>query len=98
MSRLLSKDFLSGVMFIAFGLGALWFGRHLQMGTTVRMGPGYVPHMLAYAGDLRRAARDAGTPEAAQKIQQSAAALEKTALARVGQDHPTIGKLLDLLA
>ncbi|HLG49035.1 MAG TPA: tripartite tricarboxylate transporter TctB family protein [Reyranella sp.] len=48
MSRLLSKDFLSGVMFIAFGLGALWFGRHLQMGTTVRMGPGYVPHMLAY--------------------------------------------------
>ncbi len=48
MSRLLSKDFLSGVMFIAFGLVALWFGRHLQMGTTVRMGPGYVPHMLAY--------------------------------------------------
>jgi len=33
---------------IAFGLTALWFGRHLQMGTTVRMGPGYVPHMLAY--------------------------------------------------
>lgn len=48
MSRLLSKDFLSGVMFIAFGLAALWFGRHLQMGTTVRMGPGFVPHMLAY--------------------------------------------------
>jgi hypothetical protein len=35
-------------MFIAFGLAALYFGRHLQMGTTVRMGPGYVPHMLAY--------------------------------------------------
>jgi len=48
LSRLLSKDFLSGVMFIAFGLTALWFGRHLQMGTSVRMGPGYVPHMLAY--------------------------------------------------
>lgn len=48
MSRLLSKDFLSGVMFIAFGLIALWFGRNLAMGTTVRMGPGYVPHMLAY--------------------------------------------------
>ena len=48
MSRLLSKDFLSGVMFIAFGLVALYFGRNLQMGTTVRMGPGYVPHMLAY--------------------------------------------------
>ena len=48
MSRLLSKDFLSGVMFIVFGLAALWFWRNLQMGTTVRMGPGYVPHMLAY--------------------------------------------------
>lgn len=48
MSRFLSKDFLSGLMFIAFGLTALWFGRHLAPGTTVRMGPGYVPHMLAY--------------------------------------------------
>ena len=47
MSRLLNKDFLSGVMFIAFGLVALWFGRHLALGTSVRMGPGYVPHMLA---------------------------------------------------
>jgi hypothetical protein len=35
-------------MFIAFGLLALYLGRNLQMGTTVRMGPGYVPHMLAY--------------------------------------------------
>jgi hypothetical protein len=35
-------------MFIAFGLVALYFGRNLQMGTPVRMGPGYVPHMLAY--------------------------------------------------
>ncbi len=48
MNRFLSKDFLSGVMFIAFGLTALWFGRHLALGTSVRMGPGYVPHMLAY--------------------------------------------------
>lgn len=47
MNRLLGKDFLSGVMFIAFGVGALWFGRNLALGTTVRMGPGYVPHMLA---------------------------------------------------
>jgi hypothetical protein len=39
---------LSGVLFIAFGLVALWFGRHLALGTSVRMGPGYVPHMLAY--------------------------------------------------
>jgi hypothetical protein len=35
-------------MFIAFGLMALHFGAKLQLGTPVRMGPGYVPHMLAY--------------------------------------------------
>jgi hypothetical protein len=48
LNRLLGKDFLSGVLFIAFGLAALWFGRNLASGTAVRMGPGYVPHMLAY--------------------------------------------------
>jgi len=47
LNRFLSKDFLSGVMFVAFGLIALYFGRNLALGTTVRMGPGYVPHMLA---------------------------------------------------
>jgi hypothetical protein len=35
-------------MFIAFGLTALYFGRHLAVGTPVRMGPGYVPNMLGY--------------------------------------------------
>ena len=47
MNRFLSKDFLSGVMFIAFGLTALYFGSHLALGTSVRMGPGYVPRMLS---------------------------------------------------
>jgi len=48
MSRFLTKDFLAGLMFIAFGLAALWFGRHLAVGTGVRMGPGYVPRALSY--------------------------------------------------
>ena len=47
MERFLTKDFLSGLMFIAFGLGALYFGQHLAIGTSVRMGPGYVPRMLS---------------------------------------------------
>ena len=47
MNRLLTKDFLSGLMFVAFGLAALYFGQHLAIGTTVRMGPGYVPRMLS---------------------------------------------------
>ncbi len=47
MNRFLSKDFLSGLMFIVFGLAALYFGQKLALGTTVRMGPGYVPRMLS---------------------------------------------------
>ena len=47
MNRLLTKDFLSGLMFVAFGLGALYVGQHLAIGTPVRMGPGYVPRMLS---------------------------------------------------
>ncbi len=47
MNRFLSKDFLSGLMFIGFGLIALYFGQKLALGTTVRMGPGYVPRMLS---------------------------------------------------
>ena len=48
MDRFLSKDFLAGLMFLAFGVAALWFGRHLAVGTAVRMGPGYVPRALSF--------------------------------------------------
>jgi len=47
VDRFLTKDFLSGLMFITFGLLALYYGQKLAIGTSVRMGPGYVPHMLA---------------------------------------------------
>ena len=48
MVRFLSKDLLSGLMFIGFGMVALAFGQKLALGTPVRMGPGYVPHMLSF--------------------------------------------------
>ena len=48
MSRFLSKDLLSGLMFIVFGSAALYFGQTLALGTPVRMGPGYVPRMLSF--------------------------------------------------
>ena len=56
-----------------------------------------VTDMVSYAGDLRRAAKQAPTPEAAQKIQTSANQLEKTALTRLGLTAPGVGKLLDTL-
>jgi hypothetical protein len=54
--------------------------------------------MVSYAGDLRRAAKQVGTPEQAEKIKRSAAELEKTALTKVGQAGSGIGKLLDILS
>ncbi len=55
--------------------------------------------MMSYAGDLRRAAKQAIAPDVSEKIQRTAAALEKTALTKVaGQAAPGIGALLDLLA
>jgi hypothetical protein len=56
-----------------------------------------VVDMVSYAGDLRRAAKQAPTPEMADKIQRSASDLEKTAFTKVGLAGPGIGKLLDTL-
>ena len=56
-----------------------------------------VTDMVSYAGALRRAVKQAPTPETAQKIQHTATQLEKTALTRVGQAGPGIGALLDKL-
>jgi len=41
-----SRDFWSGVLFCAAGVAAVGFARGYQMGTTMRMGPGYFPTML----------------------------------------------------
>ncbi len=53
--------------------------------------------MVSYAGDLRRAAKQAPTPDVAQKIRSMAQQLEKTALTRVGLTAPGVGVLLDKL-
>jgi hypothetical protein len=63
------------------------------MGQTIHS----VTDMVSYAGDLRRAARQA-SPEVADKIQRSAAELEKAALSRVSDAGPMLGKLLDTFA
>jgi Tripartite tricarboxylate transporter TctB family len=47
VTRFLTKDFLSGLMFVGFGAATLYFGQNLAVGTAVRMGPGYVPRMLS---------------------------------------------------
>jgi hypothetical protein len=56
-----------------------------------------VVDMVSYAGDLRRAAKQAPSQDMAEKIQRSASDLEKTALNKVGQAGFGIGRLLDTL-
>ncbi len=42
-----SRDFWSGLLFMALGLAVLSMARHYPLGTTTRMGPGFFPVMLA---------------------------------------------------
>lgn len=42
------KDFWSGILFIAFGLGAVWLSWDYPMGKAGRMGPGYFPIVLGW--------------------------------------------------
>ncbi len=41
------RNFLAGLLLVAFGLGALLIARTYTMGTAFRMGSGYFPAMLA---------------------------------------------------
>jgi hypothetical protein len=45
-SVLENKDFWAGAMLIAIGGGAIFFARHYQFGSALRMGPGYFPILL----------------------------------------------------
>jgi len=45
-SSLATKDFLSGVLFIALGLFGLWLARDLEIGTSSAMETGYFPRMI----------------------------------------------------
>jgi hypothetical protein len=42
-----SKDFLAGLMFAAFGAAGLWLGRGLDKGTASAMGAGYFPAVIS---------------------------------------------------
>ena len=44
-----SKDFLSGVLFVAFGAIGLYIGTEYRTGTASRMGPGYMPRLLCWS-------------------------------------------------
>ncbi|MEO8740286.1 MAG: tripartite tricarboxylate transporter TctB family protein [Casimicrobiaceae bacterium] len=41
-----AKDFYSGLIFVAFGIGAIVIGSNYALGTAARMGPGYFPRIL----------------------------------------------------
>jgi hypothetical protein len=41
------QDFWAGILFIAFGGLALWFGRDYAIGTLNKIGPGFLPVVLS---------------------------------------------------
>ena len=43
------QDFYGGLLFVAFGVFGVYFGRSYALGTIIRMGPGYLPIVLSYA-------------------------------------------------
>jgi hypothetical protein len=40
------KDFIAGLIFLAFGIAAIVLGNAYPLGTAARMGPGYFPRIL----------------------------------------------------
>src|SRR5919197_1903143 len=49
LSSAINRDLIAGLMFAAWGVAGLWFGRDLPLGVALRMGPGYVPWLLSWA-------------------------------------------------
>jgi hypothetical protein len=45
-NAILSKDFLSGLIFLAVGIGVIVEARGYPMGSLLRMGPGFFPTMV----------------------------------------------------
>ena len=43
-----TQDLMTGLMFAAIGLAALWFGAELSLGTAQRPGTGLLPRVLAW--------------------------------------------------
>ena len=42
------QDFGAAIVIAVIGLGGLWFGRDLHVGSVSQMGPGYLPMVLSY--------------------------------------------------
>jgi len=41
-----TKDFWAGLIYMFFGVSAIWIARDYATGTAVKMGPGYFPSLL----------------------------------------------------
>jgi putative tricarboxylic transport membrane protein len=44
----INQDSVAGSMFVIVGLSALYLGRNYAVGTSLRMGPGYMPNLLSW--------------------------------------------------
>ncbi len=44
----INQDFVSGLMFVGWGVAGLWVGRDYPVGSALRMGAGYMPRLLCW--------------------------------------------------
>jgi putative tricarboxylic transport membrane protein len=44
----INQDFVSGLMFVGWGILGLWVARDYPVGSALRMGPGYLPRLLCW--------------------------------------------------
>jgi hypothetical protein len=44
----INQDFVSGLMFVGWGVLGLWVAHGYPMGSALRMGPGYLPRLLCW--------------------------------------------------
>jgi hypothetical protein len=43
-----NQDLVAGLMFLVWGIAGLWLGQRYSVGTSLRMGPGYLPNLLSW--------------------------------------------------
>ena len=92
------KDFFAGLIFVAFGAGAVVLGSAYPLGTAARMGPGYFPRILGImlivlgAALALRGLRLQGSPLPAWKWRPTLIVIGSVVL--FGLTAPTLGLVI----
>jgi hypothetical protein len=88
-----SADFQAGVAFILLAVLGIWLSRPLQVGTAVRMGPGYLPILVSLVllglgcATLALATLKRGSPAGAWSLRPLISVVAALVVFSLGIDH-----------